>query len=86
MFFSIQTAEGERLARVSYSTIHSVNIGTKTAKERQQKKGNVNDDLWDTLRRHLRWMQLDKTRRFSQEMVKRAYRQLILEEEKVKQN
>ena len=71
---------------MSYSTIHSVNIGTKTAKERQQKKGNVNDDLWDTLRRHLRWMQLDKTRRFSQEMVKRAYRQLILEEEKVKQN
>ena len=30
-------------------------------------------------------MQLDKTRRFSQEMVKRAYRQLVLEEEKVKQ-
>ena len=78
-----QTSEGERLARVSYSTIHSVNIGTKTAKERQQKKGNVSEDLWDMLRRHLRWMQLEKTQRFSQEMVKRAYRQLVLEEEKV---
>lgn len=77
-----KNSEGERLARVSYSTIHSVNIGTKTAKERHSRKGNVAMDLWDTLRDHLRWMQLEKKRRFSQEMVKRAYRQLVLEEEK----
>ena len=79
----LQTAEGDRLARVSYSAIHSVNIGTKSAKERQQRRGIVGDDWLDMLRRHLRWMQISKSRRFVLETVKQTYTQMQAEEEKV---
>jgi hypothetical protein len=79
----LQTAEGDRLARVSYSAIHSVNIGTKSAKERQQRRGIVGDDWLDMLRRHLRWMQISKSRRFSLDTVKQTYTQMQAEEEKV---
>ena len=61
---------------MSYSPIHSVNIGTRTAKERQQRKGMVIEDMLDTLRRHLRWMQVSKTRRLSLDMVKKAHSQI----------
>ncbi|XP_045167319.2 protein pigeon-like isoform X2 [Mercenaria mercenaria] len=77
-----KTCDGDRLARVSYSAIHSVNIGTKSAKERQQRKGIVGDDWLDMLRRHLRWMQLSKSRRFSLETVKQTYTQMRAKEEK----
>ncbi|KAH3819422.1 hypothetical protein DPMN_121157 [Dreissena polymorpha] len=74
---------GERLVRVSYSPIESVNIMTKSARERQQKKSSVADDWLDMLRRHLHWMQVNKTRRFNFEMLKKPYQQMQREEEKV---
>ncbi|KAL4225882.1 hypothetical protein ACF0H5_013870 [Mactra antiquata] len=72
---------GDRIATVSYSQIHSVNIGTKSAKERQQRRGNVGDDWLDNLRRHLHWMQLCKSRRFTLDTVRKAFRQMLVAEE-----
>ncbi|XP_052285833.1 protein pigeon-like isoform X10 [Dreissena polymorpha] len=77
-----KTQSGERLVRVSYSPIESVNIMTKSARERQQKKSSVADDWLDMLRRHLHWMQVNKTRRFNFEMLKKPYQQMQREEEK----
>lgn len=72
----LQGIDGERIARVSYSQIHSVNIGTKSAKERQQRRGNVGDDWLDNLRRHLHWMNISKTRRFTLDTVKKTFKQM----------
>lgn len=47
-----------------------VNIASKSAKDRTQKRGSVGDDLWDILRHHLRWMQLEELNRFSHKSVK----------------
>ncbi|XP_076095546.1 protein pigeon-like [Mytilus galloprovincialis] len=68
-----KTEDGERLARLSYSTLQSINIITKTAKERQKKPGGADEDLWDTLRRHLRLKQIENGNRFSQKVVQKAF-------------
>ena len=78
-----KSPDGTRLARVSYSPIHSVNILTKSARERQQRKGNMGDDWLDTLRHHLRWMQIQRSRRFVYETVTKAYKQMQKDGEKV---
>ncbi|XP_078339405.1 uncharacterized protein LOC111106621 [Crassostrea virginica] len=62
--------EGERIARISYSPLACVNIASKTAKDRSQKRGSVGEDLWDVLRHHLRRMQLDELTRISHRSVK----------------
>uniref|UniRef100_K1S5G6 Protein pigeon n=1 Tax=Magallana gigas TaxID=29159 RepID=K1S5G6_MAGGI len=62
--------EGERIARISYSLLACVNIASKSAKDRTQKRGSVGDDMWDILRHHLRWMQLEELHRFSHKSVK----------------
>ncbi|XP_061187577.1 protein pigeon-like isoform X1 [Saccostrea echinata] len=62
--------EGERIARISYSPLVCVNIASKSAKDRTRKQGSVGDDLWDILRHHLRWMQVEELVRFSHESVK----------------
>ncbi|XP_056000277.1 protein pigeon-like isoform X3 [Ostrea edulis] len=62
--------EGERIARVSYMPLACVSIASKSAKDRSQKRGSVGDDLWDILRHHLRWMQLEELVRFSHKSVK----------------
>ena len=64
--------EGERIARISYSPLACVNIASKTAKDRSQKRGSVGEDLWDVLRHHLRRMQLDELTRISHRSVKAA--------------
>ncbi|KAK3102613.1 hypothetical protein FSP39_012649 [Pinctada imbricata] len=74
--------EGERVARISYSSLHTINIGTKTAKERQQKRGSFGEDMWDVLRRHLHWMQLEKYPRFSHKAVKRQIEKLLKDSQK----
>ena len=79
----LQNLEGERVARISYSSLHSVNIGTKTARERQQKRGSCGEDIWDILRRHLRWMQMEKYPRFSHTVVKRQIARLQKDSNKV---
>ncbi|KAK3579419.1 hypothetical protein CHS0354_029728 [Potamilus streckersoni] len=73
-----KTPNRERLAKLSYSSMHSVKIGTKAAKERHQKHGGVTEDMWDILQQHLHWMQHDKAHRFSQETVKQGYQQLLI--------
>ena len=78
-----QAADGERLARVEYTALNSVNIGTKTARERVQKKGLIEDDMLDCMRRNLRLMQLHKYRRFHQDTVTKTYRQMQSVEEQV---
>lgn len=69
-YFSLQSYEGERIARISYSLLACVNIASKSAKDRTQKRGSVGDDMWDILRHHLRWMQLEELHRFSHKSVK----------------
>nr|XP_022297082.1 protein pigeon-like [Crassostrea virginica] len=64
--------EGERIARISYSPLACVNIASKTAKDRSQKRGSVGEVLWDVLRHHLRRMQLDELTRISHRSVKAA--------------
>ncbi|XP_033745955.1 protein pigeon-like isoform X2 [Pecten maximus] len=71
-----KTGDGVIQARLTYSTLNSVKIGTRTAQDRQR-RGNVGDDMWDTLRRHLQWMQLNnQTRRFSKSVIHKATQQL----------
>ncbi|XP_060084414.1 protein pigeon-like [Ylistrum balloti] len=68
--------DGVMQARVTFSALRSVKIGTRTAQDRQR-HGNVGDDMWDTLRRHLQWMQInDCTRRFSNSVIHKANHQL----------
>lgn len=71
-----KTGDGVIQARLTYSTLNCVKIGTRTAQDRQR-RGNVGDDMWDTLRRHLQWMQLtNNTRRFSNSVIRKATQQL----------
>ncbi|XP_064605343.1 protein pigeon-like isoform X2 [Liolophura sinensis] len=55
---------GELLSRVSYVPLQSVNIGTKSVRERQQRR--LPEDLWDNLCLHLRSRQIAQPSRFSQ--------------------
>ena len=71
------------MARLSYSTLQSINIITKTAKERQKKPGGADEDLWDTLRRHLRLKQVENDCRFSQITVQKAFLQKMRDIEQV---
>ncbi|KAL3853844.1 hypothetical protein ACJMK2_017344, partial [Sinanodonta woodiana] len=71
-----KTSSGERLAKLSYSSMHSDEIGTKATKERRHKHGGFTEDMWDILQQHLHWMQHDKAHRFSQETVKQGHQQL----------
>ncbi|KAJ8301715.1 hypothetical protein KUTeg_020702 [Tegillarca granosa] len=66
--------EGERLARVSYKSLQSVNIGMRSAKDRR--RGNVGDDMWDIIRRHLRLIQVESASRFTPSTVGKTYKNM----------
>ncbi|OWF35045.1 protein pigeon-like [Mizuhopecten yessoensis] len=71
-----KTRDNVMQARLTYSTLNSVKIGTRTAQDRQR-RGNVGEDMWDTLRRHLQWKQLNNnTLRFSNSVIHKATHQL----------
>ncbi|KAK7102915.1 protein pigeon-like [Littorina saxatilis] len=64
-----KNASGERLARVTYISLDSVNISTKVSQERRRR---TSEDTWDLLRRSLRFKQMPPPSRFSHEHVLRA--------------
>lgn len=59
---------------MSYKSLHSVNIGTRTAKDRR--RANVGDDMWDTIRRHLRLIQVESSSRFTPSTVGKTFKNM----------
>ncbi|XP_025107869.1 protein pigeon-like isoform X2 [Pomacea canaliculata] len=68
-----KNAAGERLARVSYTSLDSVNISTKVAQDRRRRPS---EDSWDLLRRSLRLKQMPPPSRFSHDHVIRAMQEV----------
>ena len=64
-----QSSSGERLARVTYTSLDSVNITTKGSQERCR---GSSEDSWDLLRRCLRQKLTPPPSRFSHEHVLKA--------------
>ncbi|XP_076447468.1 protein pigeon-like [Babylonia areolata] len=64
-----KNSHGERLARVTYTALDSVNISTKGSQERRRRPV---EDSWDLLRRSLRLKQMPPPSRFSHEHVVKA--------------
>ncbi|XP_050413914.1 protein pigeon [Patella vulgata] len=56
----------ERIASIKYTGVDSINITTKTARERQYRHS---EDLWDALRRCLRLKQVEPKGRFNHTMI-----------------
>ncbi|KAK7496728.1 hypothetical protein BaRGS_00012135 [Batillaria attramentaria] len=65
-----KNSSGERLARVTYSSLDSVNISTKASQERRRRSS---EDGWDLLRRSLRLKQMPPPSRFSHEHIIKAF-------------
>jgi hypothetical protein len=65
----MQNAHGERLARITYISLDSVNISTKGSRERRRR---ASEDCWDLLRRSLRLKQMPPPSRFTHDIVHKA--------------
>ncbi|XP_067683357.1 protein pigeon-like isoform X2 [Haliotis asinina] len=72
---------GERLACLSYTSFDSINISTKTARERDGQQP-ISEDMWDILRRRLRMKQLDHATRFNLDIICKKFAKLTSDEER----
>ncbi|XP_046548624.1 gamma-secretase-activating protein-like [Haliotis rubra] len=72
---------GERLACLSYTSFDSINISTKTAREREGQQP-VSEDMWDILRRRLRMRQLDHATHFNLDIISKKFSKLTSDEER----
>ncbi|XP_046354825.2 uncharacterized protein LOC124134166 isoform X1 [Haliotis rufescens] len=76
-----RSPSGDRLARLSYTSFDSINISTKTARERESQQP-VSEDMWDILRRRLRMRQLDHAPRFNLDIIGKQFAKITSDEER----